>query len=83
MRFKSFLGKLVKDGIDMTRMHSILERQKMQLLESVETDPADVLSTAVLTGKHAKMATSSCVEADASLQMPSSVPMTLPSLAPQ
>lgn len=50
-RFKTFLSQVAKEGIDMTRMHSILERQKMQLLESVETDPADVLSTAVLSGE--------------------------------
>jgi len=32
-------------------MHSVLDRQNMQLLESVETDPADVLSTTILAGE--------------------------------
>lgn len=39
----------------MTRMGSVLDRQKMQLLESVETDPADVLSTTILAGEPASL----------------------------
>ncbi|KAK4057568.1 hypothetical protein OIO90_001213 [Microbotryomycetes sp. JL221] len=48
-QFKDTLKRIaVKDGIDMERMKSVLERKKLQLLDGVETDPADILSTAIL-----------------------------------
>lgn len=51
--FKAFLAKLAQDGFDMERMGSIIERQRLQLLESIENDPADVLSTTILAGSFA------------------------------
>lgn len=34
----------------MTRMASILEKQRLQTLEAIETDAADSLSNSILTG---------------------------------
>lgn len=34
----------------MTRMQSVLERQKLQLLESMETDASDVICNVVVAG---------------------------------
>lgn len=50
-KFKEILARIVKDGIDMTRMATVLERQKLSLLNSMETDGADVLSDVVVAGK--------------------------------
>ncbi|GAA5957635.1 hypothetical protein JCM21900_000775 [Sporobolomyces salmonicolor] len=47
-KFKDALARIAKEGIDMTRMTTILERQKLQLLNSMETDAAEVLSDVVV-----------------------------------
>ncbi|KAK4055201.1 hypothetical protein OIV83_000481 [Microbotryomycetes sp. JL201] len=47
-QFKTALKRIVNDGIDMERMKSVLERKKLQLLDGIETDPADMLSTSIL-----------------------------------
>jgi Zn-dependent M16 (insulinase) family peptidase len=47
--FKAALARIAKEGIDMKRMETIIERQRLQLLESIETDAADTLSQGVLT----------------------------------
>lgn len=48
--FKDALARIAKEGIDMTRMASILEKQRLQTLEAIETDAADSLSNSILTG---------------------------------
>lgn len=53
-KFKASLKRISGEGFDMERMKSVLDRQKMQLLESVETDPADVLSTTILAGERSR-----------------------------
>ncbi|GAA5862491.1 hypothetical protein JCM1840_004200 [Sporobolomyces johnsonii] len=47
-KFKDALARIAKEGIDMTRMATILERQKLQLLNSMETDAAEVLSDVIV-----------------------------------
>ncbi|SGY31172.1 BQ5605_C002g01214 [Microbotryum silenes-dioicae] len=46
--FKAFLKTLCEGDVDMERMESVLKRQKLQLLESIETNAADMLSTNIL-----------------------------------
>lgn len=49
-KFLDALGRIAnKDGIDMERMKSLLDRQKLQLLESMETDASDVLCNVVVS----------------------------------
>jgi len=45
---KATLTKIAQGQFDMTRMADILRRQKLALLESVENDAAEVLSTTIL-----------------------------------
>lgn len=45
---KATLARIAQGELDMTRMADILRRQKLSLLESVENDAAEVLSTTVL-----------------------------------
>ncbi|GAA5896610.1 Sdd3p [Sporobolomyces salmoneus] len=47
-KFKETLARISKEGIDMSRMATVLERQKLSLLNSMETDGADVLSDVVV-----------------------------------
>ncbi|POY70063.1 hypothetical protein BMF94_6950 [Rhodotorula taiwanensis] len=47
-RLRHTLGRIADDGIDMQRMASVLERQKLQLYESMETDASDVICNAVV-----------------------------------
>lgn len=49
-RLRQTLGRIADDGIDMERMASVLERQKLQLYESMETDASDVICNAVVAG---------------------------------
>ncbi|GAA5857078.1 hypothetical protein JCM9279_001947 [Rhodotorula babjevae] len=48
-RFRTALARIVEDGVDMSRMKSLLERQALQLFESMETDASEVLSQVVVT----------------------------------
>ncbi|KAM0793479.1 hypothetical protein ACM66B_000920 [Microbotryomycetes sp. NB124-2] len=48
-QFKTALKRIAGDGIDMQRMKSVLERKKLQLLDGVETDPAEMLSASILS----------------------------------
>lgn len=52
-RFRKALARIVDEGIDMSRMKSLLERQALQLFESMETDASEVLSQVVVTGSSA------------------------------
>ncbi len=45
---KATLTKIAQGELDMTRMADIIRRQKLALLESVENDAAEVLSTTIL-----------------------------------
>lgn len=47
--FRAALARIAAEGIDMIRMSTIIERQRLQLLESIETDAAEVLSQTILT----------------------------------
>lgn len=49
-RLKKTLRRIADEGIDMSRMQSVLERQKLQLLESMETDASEVICNAVVAG---------------------------------
>lgn len=48
--FKSALAKFARQGIDMSRMAAIIERQRLRLLENVETDGAEVMANTVIAG---------------------------------
>jgi len=50
-KFKDALARIAKEGIDMSRMAIVLERQKLSLLNSMETDGAEVLSDVVVAGE--------------------------------
>ncbi|BGP52658.1 hypothetical protein JCM8202_004813 [Rhodotorula sphaerocarpa] len=47
-RLKKTLRRIADEGVDMSRMQSVLERQKLQLLESMETDASEVICNAVV-----------------------------------
>ncbi|GAA5981276.1 hypothetical protein JCM10908_004049 [Rhodotorula pacifica] len=47
-RLRKALGRIADEGIDMTRMQSVLERQKLQLFESMETDASEVICNVVV-----------------------------------
>ncbi|KAI5480305.1 zinc metalloprotease [Pseudohyphozyma bogoriensis] len=47
-KFKACLAALAKGEIDMKRMESTLERQRLHLLDSIETDAAEVLCQSIL-----------------------------------
>lgn len=49
--FKASLARIAKEGLDMKRMKMIIERQRLQLLESIEKDAVEVLSQSILTGE--------------------------------
>lgn len=49
--FKAELVKIHAKGIDMVRMKTIIELQKLKTLEVVETNAADGLMSSVLAGK--------------------------------
>lgn len=48
-RFRKALARAV-DEIDMDRMKTVLERQKLQLLESMETDASDTITNVFVSG---------------------------------
>lgn len=50
-QFKAALARIAGEGIDMVRMKTIIERQRLQLLESIETDAVEVLSQTILAGE--------------------------------
>ncbi|GAA6054755.1 hypothetical protein JCM3770_000927 [Rhodotorula araucariae] len=47
-RLRKALARIVDEGIDMSRMKSLLERQALQLFESMETDASEVISQVVV-----------------------------------
>lgn len=47
-QFKTYLARIASEGFDMTRMAMIIERQRLALLESIETDAAEVMSSTIL-----------------------------------